>query len=163
MNIETERLVLRPLRAEDLAVLTENLPDLEKEFGTVYDATPLEGFYLDILKEQISLTEKAGDDYIYNTFWFVTDREKKIIVGAVCFKGLENNTVEIGYGLGEKYEGCGYMTEAVRKICSFALENKAEKIIAYTDKDNVKSENVLKRCGFEKIGEEEELLWELKR
>jgi RimJ/RimL family protein N-acetyltransferase len=80
------------------------------------------------------------------------------------FKNVPNNMkeVEIGYGLGKKYEHNGYMSEAVKKFCEWALtDEKIETIIAETEIENTASKRVLERCGFKKYKEEETAWWRL--
>jgi RimJ/RimL family protein N-acetyltransferase len=59
-----------------------------------------------------------------------------------------------------RYEGHGYMTEALRAFLELGRRLGAERVQADTRRDNVRSQNVLKRCGFRLIREEERLWWE---
>ena len=47
-----------------------------------------------------------------------------------------------------KYEGYGYMSEALTTMLNYGKENDVIKVIADTNVDNIKSQNVLLRCGF---------------
>lgn len=68
--------------------------------------------------------------------------------------------VEIGYGLGKEYEHRGYMTEAVKAMCSWALKTgKVRQIVAETENDNLPSQQVLKRCGFVEYKRDETCWW----
>lgn len=157
--INTDRLTLYPLNHKELKLLTNNLSEFEHKFNWKYAATPIEGIYLSILRNQIDRT-KNEEFFEFNTFWLVI--YNNVIIGATCFKGIKDNSVEIGYGLGEKYEGQGFMTEAVKALCHFAF-SKVENIIAFCDKDNIKSIKLLERVGFKFIEEQEELLYEFKK
>ena len=56
---------------------------------------------------------------------------------------------EIGYFLGEKFQGNGYITEAVKHISEFLFtELKAEKLEIHTKVTNPQSIGVAHRCGF---------------
>ena len=82
------------------------------------------------------------------------------------YKNIPNEMkeIEIGYGLGSKYEHNGYMTEAVQAFCKMALMDvKINTIIAETEVKNKASYKVLERCGFEKYKEEETLWWRLNK
>ena len=69
---------------------------------------------------------------------------------------------EVGYGLNPAYEGNGYMTEALTSFLQFGKDNGIKAVRADTLKDNVRSQNVLKRCGFEFLYEDKNLWWEKK-
>lgn len=56
---------------------------------------------------------------------------------------------EIGYWLNTKFEGHGYMTEAVSRIAEFAIEELgARRVEIRCDEKNVKSRTVAERAGF---------------
>jgi RimJ/RimL family protein N-acetyltransferase len=142
----------------------ENIPALERELNCSYQAEPVEGMFWEIVKGQ---TDKALNDeanYLYYTFWFLVGKTDRIVVGLADFKDVpdENGEVEIGYGLGKRFEGNGYMTEAVKAICEWALEQKGiSHVIAETDVDNLASQNILKRCGFSLYKQDDTCWWRL--
>ena len=109
-------------------------------------------------------TEKDEAHYVYHTFWFLVRREDRVVVGSADFKNVPDpeGLVEIGYGLGLKYEHKGYMTEAVGAMCRWALEQEEVRaVIAETEPDGLASIRVLGRCGFKKWKTEENLWWRL--
>jgi RimJ/RimL family protein N-acetyltransferase len=56
---------------------------------------------------------------------------------------------EIGYWRRKRFEGQGYITEAVKGITRFGFEvMKAERIIIRCDEQNVRSAAVARRAGF---------------
>ncbi len=55
----------------------------------------------------------------------------------------------IGYVLGRQYWGRGYMTEALNTICDYLFEEGFDKILIRAEKDNIGSNKVIKKCGFE--------------
>lgn len=60
---------------------------------------------------------------------------------------------EIGYWLDTKYEGRGYMTEAVKAISDFAFQElKARRLEIRCDEENIRSRAVAERAGFELEG-----------
>ena len=80
-------------------------------------------------------------------------------IGELCFKGVdEYGSVEIGYGISENYQHCGYATEAVNAVVDWALmQNSVNCVTAEVDEDNIASVRVLEKSGFkptERIGEE---------
>ena len=80
-------------------------------------------------------------------------------IGELCFKGIEESgSAEIGYGIAEDRQGCGYATEAVKAAVTWAFQqNTINCVTAEADKDNTASIRVLEKSGFEptgRIGEE---------
>src|SRR5690606_2482103 len=53
------------------------------------------------------------NEYIYKTFWIAVERDSKLIVGEIGFKGIPDGRgeVEIGYGTMPGYTNKGFMTE----------------------------------------------------
>lgn len=87
-----------------------------------------------------------------------------MVVGSADFKDIpdENKEVEIGYGLGKEFEHNGYMTEAVKAMCDWAItQDNICHIIAETDIDSPRSQSILKRCGFSKYKQDETVWWRL--
>lgn len=80
-------------------------------------------------------------------------------VGGVGFKTSPNELgeVEIGYGVCHSFEGRGMATEAVLAMCEIARSD-ASAILAETDSDNVASQRVLEKCGFQIVGENDDLI-----
>lgn len=162
MTLETERLILYPLDASQLALWTEDLPSLERELGCVYKAEPLEGFFLDILKGQLVKAQADPENFIWLTFWLIVRKSDRVVVGSADFKAPpdENGAVELGYGLGEGFTGNGYMTETVGEMCAWALaQPMVSAVIAETELGNLASQHILERNGFAVYQEGETLWW----
>ena len=71
------------------------------------------------------------------------------IIGKIYFKALPIHGVsEIGYGTAQKYEGSGYIGEALEAMLKFCKRKRISKAIADTTKDIVESQNVLERNDF---------------
>ena len=79
---------------------------------------------------------------------------KGVVIGSIGFKGVpKGGETEIGFCLNKKYEGKGYMTESVKGLLKLAALLGVNRVFAETREDNVKSEKVLERCGFDLIGD----------
>jgi [ribosomal protein S5]-alanine N-acetyltransferase len=162
MKIETERLLLVPLSPRQLKLWVEDIPSLEKELNAVYMAEPMEGFFSDIVKDQLKKAEEDPQNFLWYSFWFLIRKSDRVVVGSADFKNIPDETgeVEIGYGLGEKFEHNGYMTEAVKAMCDWALkQNMVSSVIAETYLDGFASQKILERCGFKKYQQGETLWW----
>lgn len=91
-----------------------------------------------------SLYEYAKDDRVGPTH-----------IGELCFKGLsEDGIAEIGYGIAEDYQGCGYATEAVSALVDWAFKQPGTMcVMAETEEANIASQKVLNKAGFIPTGE----------
>lgn len=164
MVIQTERLELIPLTLNQLKLWIEDIPALEKELECSYKGELIEGFFLEILKGQYEITLKDPDNYVWHSFFFLIRKEDRVIVGSADFKDIpnENGEVEIGYGLGKEFEHNGYMTEAAKAMCDWALkQNGGKSVIAETELENFASQNILERCGFKEDKRGETIWWRL--
>lgn len=164
MIIETERLYLTALTANQLSLWIEDLPTLEAELNCIYDSEAVD-VVTSFVKPQIDIINKDKDNYLYHTFWFITRKEDRVVVGSCCLKGLpnENGEVEIGYGLGKSHEHNGYMTETVKAMCEWSLVQPiVSNVIAETECDGLASQRILQRCGFKQYKKGETLWWRLK-
>lgn len=126
MIIQTERLELILLTPNQLKLWIEDITVLEKELDCSYKAESLEDFFLEIVKGQYEITRKDPNNYLWHSFFFLIRKEDRVVVGSADFKDIPNKKgeVEIGYGLGKEFEHNGYMTEAVKAMCEWALKQK---------------------------------------
>lgn len=164
MIIETERLELILLTANQLKLWIEDIHSLERELNCSYRAELMEGFFLEIVKNQYEITIGDFENYLWHSFFLLIRKEDRVVVGSADFKDIpnENAEVEIGYGLGKEFEHKGYMTEAVKAMCKLALkQNGVENIIAETDLDGFASQRILERVGFKKYYEANTIWWRL--
>lgn len=164
MTIETEKLFLVPLTAEQMWLWVKDIPTLEKALHCSYQAEPMKGVFLEIVKGQAEKTTADEKNYLYYTFWFIIRKLDRVVIGSADFKNIPDETgnVEIGYGLGKAFERNGYMTECVKAMCNWALKQSGiSHIIAETNIENFASKNTLKRCGFQLYQQSESYWWRL--
>ena len=160
--IKTERLELYPLTPQQLKLWIQDIPALEKELNCSYEAEPLEGFFLDIVKGQLKITENDSVNYVWHSFWLLIRKTDRVVVGSADFKNIPNanKEVEIGYGLGKEFEHMGYMTEAVQAMCKWAMQQaNVSHVIAETDLDGFASQCILQRCGFTELKRDQTVWW----
>ena len=160
--IETERLVLFPYTQENLALFNADLGAFEKEFAVKYRGEELDYLLTDFLKK---LEKEIADDpghYLFFTEFLIVLKDRDQIIGSIDYKYVPRDGVtEVGYGLNPRFEGHGYMTEALRAFLEFGKRLGIEKVLADTLPDNLRSQNVLKRCGFSFLREDKILWWEV--
>lgn len=78
------------------------------------------------------------------------------LVGTVNLSPQTNkpNQMEIGYYIGQEYGGRGYATEAVGILCDWAYKERGlSRIFANAHPDNIASQKVLEKAGFERLTE----------
>jgi 8-oxo-dGTP diphosphatase len=150
--LATERLCLRPFRAEDAAEMHRLINDWEVVRGLPKVPYPYPRTLAD---EWIASTEvelAAGRAY----HLAVTGREgeREILVGAVGLRrDPAGDAASLGYWVGRRYWGHGVATEAAGRLARWALANLAlGRLTASVATDNPASASVLLRIGFRPAG-----------
>ena len=160
-SIETERLVLFPYTAENLALFNADLAAFEETFGVRYRGEELDYLLQGFLKKLEREIAEDPENYLFFTEFLIVLKETDCVIGSVDFKYVPREGVtEVGYGLNPAYEGRGYMTEALTAFLALGKSLGIRTVRADTRPDNVRSQNVLKRCGFRFLREEGNLWWE---
>ncbi len=161
--IETERLVLFPYTADNLALFNRDIPCFEKEFGVVYRGEELDHLLTSYLKKLEAEISDDPNHYLFFTEFLIVLKENDHIIGSIDYKYVPKNGItEVGYGMNPSYTGKGYMTEALEAFLIFGKKHGIKTVRADTKPDNIKSQNVLKRCGFDFLYEKQNLWWEIK-
>ena len=93
------------------------------------------------------------DQWEWYSIWMIELKDGTHI-GELCFKGIDEfGSTEIGYGVAEDHQDCGYATEAVTAAVSWALgQNKINCVTAEAGKDNIASQRVLEKSEFVPTG-----------
>ena len=159
--IETERLVLFPYTRENLALFNRDLPAFEARFGVTYRGEELDEALRGFLKELEREIAADPEHYLFFTEFLLVVKESDTVIGSIDYKYVPRDGVtELGYGLNPRYEGRGYMTEALRAFLDLGRSLGIRRVLADTRKDNVKSQRVLLKCGFRFLCEDGNLWWE---
>jgi RimJ/RimL family protein N-acetyltransferase len=140
------------------------IEEFEKEMNCTYKGEPLVDFFREYVGGQIVTITKDEANYLFHTFWIIICKSNRIAVGSAAFKGTPNQKkeIEIGYGLGKEFEHNGYMTETVKEMCKWGLEqDNVKHIIAETDVDGYASQRILQRNGFERYKFDDSSWWRL--
>ncbi|MEM0986494.1 MAG: GNAT family protein [Pseudomonadota bacterium] len=94
----------------------------------------------------------ADKAYVFLIF----ERSSARLVGGASLSHVRRGPAmmaSLGYWLGKWAEGHGFMAEAVEAVCGWAADIlELERIEAATVPENVRSQKVLDRCGFEREG-----------
>jgi len=161
-SLETGRLLLVPFTADSLSLFNRDLPAFEKKYGVVYQGEELDYLLRGFLQKLEREIAEDPENYLFFTEFLIVLKEDGRVVGSIDFKYPPRDGVtEVGYGLNPAHEGHGYMTEALGAMLAFAKARGVKTVRADTLKDNIKSQNVLRRCGFEFLREDGNLWWEI--
>ncbi len=149
--IETERLVLRDWKPEDLPLfITMNKDDrVMRYFPAILTEKETESFYFRIQSE----FAKNG--------WGLYAVELKSTGRFIGYVGLHEigfdadftPGVEIGWRLDADYHNQGFATEAAIAVMELARSKGIKRLYSFTAKKNVPSERVMQKIGMTKVGE----------
>lgn len=159
LTLHSQRLRLAPYTPDDLdldlAMWTD--PAVVKYAGKVMSEPEIE-------KKRPNWTKRGGDGCI--GIWTVADRRTGEKYGSAALLPMpieEDDTdfslvipgempkaqIEIGYFLKRSAWGCGYATEACRRLLQFAFqETPLQEVVATFHEKNLASRNVLEKAGF---------------
>lgn len=149
-QLETERLILRPLKQGDETCLMEIYSD--KQSSLLDDWVPW-----DNISSATEMVKEAASDFenkIYLTLGIIVKETNKLIgcCGLFNFDDL-NKKCAIFYQANRLYWNNGYTTEAIKSLVQFAFEKvNVNRIEAFITPGNTASEIVLKKNGFIKEG-----------
>ena len=84
--------------------------------------------------------------------WTIVRKEDQELMGMINAR-VENHKCQIGYVLARAYWGKGYMTEALRKLVAWALEQpEISRIWSVCDIENRASARVMEKGGMRREG-----------
>jgi len=141
-TIETERLTLRKWLLEDL--------DDFYEYARNPNVGPMAGWEPHSDK---SVTLNILKSNIESDNWAIVCKENNKVIGSLkigtCKKRKNINAKYIGYALSADYWGKGLMTEAVKKVVSYAFEEMGIDLLSvWHFSINARSKRVVEKCGF---------------
>ncbi len=146
-TIETERLYLRGFQKEDamFGISIWNDP----EMGKYLPDEAMEEIDEEYLKVIEALPEDEECCYMISEFKDTHER-----VGTCSFIQSDGGkTYDIAYCVHKKYWRNGYATEMARGMVDYAKKHGASKVTVRVNKENVASNAIVKKIGFEVIGE----------
>lgn len=155
LMLETERLIVRPLRASD--------------YKDNYEYMSAPETYRFEHGEPISLKESKKFCRVWSSkkttnFWVTELKSNSKVIGHLSFfpeHRPEFKTWRIGYIVHPTYYGQGYTTEFTRAVIKYAFtELGAHRIVAYCSPDNIASWKIMEKCGMRREGTlKKEFLW----
>jgi ribosomal-protein-alanine N-acetyltransferase len=149
-ELETERLLLRPIR----------MSDSDAFLAIFSDARTMEYWSrepIDNLEEAETLVQQELEWVSAGSCinWGVALQESAQLIGKVVLFNFseQNHRAEVGYILDRRYWGKGYMSETLACVLAYAFsELELHRIEADTDPENLASLALLERFGFAREG-----------
>ena len=83
--------------------------------------------------------------------WGIELRETGELIGMIDVGGYEDGSPTVGYSSGRAYWGNGYMTEALKAVVSALFKDGYDTIKICAADDNIGSNRVIQKCGFEYV------------
>jgi RimJ/RimL family protein N-acetyltransferase len=155
--LESERLVIRRLRDDDLEPLLayRNLPEVAwMQLWESYSTEEARGL---INGCKVVEPFTANDSFQFA----VALRGSDELIGDLYFKMDEaGKQAEIGYTFDPRFQGQGLATEAVRKLLDYAFREKGlHRIYGITDPRNLPSIKLMRRLGMRQEAHFKDSLW----
>lgn len=147
-NLETDRLILRRLSAEDVLEIFALRSNKEV---MKYIPRPLVKTMDDAMAHIAMIDEKIEKNEGIN--WAITLKDNPKLIGIIGHYRIkpEHFRAEIGYMLLPEYHGQGILSEAIKEVVNYGFEiMKLHSIEAIIDPENHASEKVLQKNGFVK-------------
>ncbi len=148
MNLETERLIIRPITLDDKNEIFEYRSDSV--------TNKYQGWIPTSLTDVETFIKKVSKQINEPETWFqfiIIEKETQKIVGdlGIHFFGSENKQTEIGCTLDKKFHNKGYATESVKRVIDYLFKELGKhRIITSIDPENNNSIRLVERIGFRK-------------
>ena len=158
--IDSDRLSLLPIDIKMIDSLLEGDDVFFSRYGYINDG----GEYLNPSPEYLHKIKERmiehPEEYPLAVDHLIILKDIKTVIGTIYYKRLPNHGVtEVGYGMSPKYEGHGYMSEALKVFLEYGKSNGVSIVFAETLCSNFKSQNVLDRNGFIAYKEDGHTMW----
>jgi len=153
-QLKTNRLELRLIEPQDASFLFDlrSDPQVNSHINRSAPASMavIEDFISDRMKEQCD-KEPAR-------YWVIFLKIGQHPIGTICLWNYnqDQKSIELGYELLSPYQGVGYMMEASKAVVKaiIHLDTQVKRISAFTKPQNIASNKLLDRVGFEMRGYE---------
>ena len=145
--LETPRLLLRPLTADDAPDLRRWLArdEIYTYWGRPASKSEREPETM-FIDPRPWVKRKPSPDFK----WGVVSRDTNTVIGDISVFDIENNRMgSVGYRFDPDEWGNGYATEALREAVRFIFAHtELDRLQATADVRNAASNRVLEKCGF---------------
>ena len=148
-TLETERLMLRQIKEEDAQTVFNNWTSDDEVSKFVRWSTHKNvEETLEYIKNTQERCKKENNYYE----WGIVLKEEKELIGAIgAFPG-EDGRIEIGYNLSKKYWRNGYMTEALKRVMNYLIDDEGiKRFVCSHAVLNPASGRVMQKAGFKYV------------
>ncbi len=149
-SIETERLVLRPLKRSDAGLLELYAGSEKIARMTTSIPHPLPPGATEAFLTQASAQDRTEDVWVLDG----GPRGLPEVVGCIALERMDRQQSEIGYWVAEPFWGSGIAREAVEGMVA-ANPHGARTLFGSVFQDNPASARVLTHAGFDYLGDAE--------
>ncbi len=149
--LESEELVLKKIEHDDIEMFFELCSD-----DILFEYKPGKA------KKNIKSVDNMIDHYerdfnkkkiIFLGIYLKSEEMKLIGLGEIFDFDKNASVVTFGYTINRNYWGKGYATKYTKLVLDYLINTiNVNRVQAFVMPDNVKSHNVLKKCGFVKEG-----------
>lgn len=154
MQLETERLLLRaPRQSGDGSIVNRAIKD---SFNELKAWLPFAQKLPAVEETEVNLRVAHINFLKRESFRFlIFHKDTNDFIGITSFEGVDWDIpkCQIGYWINTKFSGNGYMTEAVKELTKFGLNQiKFKRIEIRCESANLKSRSIPEKLGFELEG-----------
>ncbi len=143
MNIETERLLIRPFTMEDV-------PDMHELFVLSEVMQPV-GMAPAFTKMEES-SDRISKWILFGLHHAIVLKENSKVIGYIVIKSdseeAREDTRELGFALNPEYQHQAYMTETVKAVITNLQATGIHNVWACCFKENLSSKRLIEGCGF---------------
>lgn len=148
-ELETARLFLRRPTLEDAEAAFESYasdPKISRYLTWTTHRSPEE------TREHFHQAIDAWDLRMGHRMWLIQRKEDASILGTIGCT-VHFHRVEIGFALGSRFWGQGYMPEAMMRVCEAAFaDERIARVQALCDEENSQSSSVMQKVGLKYEG-----------
>ena len=148
-ELETTRLLLRRPSVEDAEAAFESYasdPEVTRYLTWTAHTSAAQ------TRERFHQAIDAWDLRMGHRLWLIQRKEDGAVIGTIGCT-VHFHRVEIGFALGSRFWGNGYMPEAMKRVCEAAFEDKQiARVQALCDPENTRSSRVMQKAGMQHEG-----------
>lgn len=152
VTLQTERMILQALTAEQLSMALYDVRRLEQELRAQVQGAVFSDESRQAMTIKISRMEHADRRmHPWYTYFLLLRASDRLAMGVCGFKGPPSlfGAVELGYAIHETFRNSGLMTEAVRALVQWAFaQDGCTRVTAETLRENIASQRVLQKSGL---------------
>ena len=143
--LQGERLILRRFKESDAEEIYEGFINQD---GFLYYAHKERRSLEEEILSLKGINQKYENNNYYN--WLITLKDNNKIIGAINLNVNDfNESLEFNYAIDDRYKGNGYMTEALKLVTDYCLnEIKVNRLFGGCEINNIGSKKVMEKCSY---------------